>query len=1053
MKRSTSLSGQNDTYVRQEMLSKECKRLAEVDFPIAVVSKHAAREKSIRHGHPSTLHLWWARRPLAACRAILLALLWPDPCDPNCPEEFKQKARKLLPTVQGEIGDGDPDLRNALLKFIGDFANWDLSTNPNYLEVSRALVKAAQGDEPPLVVDPFAGGGSIPLEALRLGCDAFASDLNPVACLILKSILQEIPHYGYELAKELRHTGDEIKREAERWLGDLYPQEADRSKPIAYIWARTVRCESPNCGAEIPVFRSPWLCKRSSSRARYFKEDNTGSCVVILIQNAPLGGPVKFRIARGQGSEHPLQGFELVSGTKLPGNNSNVRCPCCGGVLSGAKTNPRVQIQLTAQKGGARVIYDANGNRTGGAYILAVVTTADTKRRRYRLATSSDYQALWKAKRRLNTFLARDSDRRTAPVPDEAFHGVRPSPNSRGLSAVTRYGIARFSDLYNERQLLALVTLAGLIRERATPTSNCHFLAAVSNLLALCLGRISDYCSAQSRWDSTQERNVNAFGRQALPMLWDYAELVPIADCVGSWDSMLNGIIRVVERTALIGREAVTDNADATDHPMPSESAECLFTDPPYYDSVPYADLADFFYVWLKRVRPDEPLLRNRFEEREPLTPKLRECVWNAAYTVNGTKKDPQFFEQCVSRAFGEARRIIKNNGVATIVFAHKSTEGWEALLSGLIRSRWVVVTSWPIATEQQQRLVARDSAALATSVHLVCRPRPDDAHVGDWGEALRELPNRVGDWMERLQSEGVRGADLVFACIGPALEIFSRYSRVETAEGREVKLAEYLEKVWEVVGRAALEQVLGTAEARARNGAAGALEEDARLTALFLWTLQSTNGTPEETATNESEEEDLADEEDEEETTSRASSKGYSLVFDVVRRFAQPLGIALPKWDGRIIETKKGVVRLLPVTERSRQLFGEEGTHVIAEQLERSRGKETPQLKLFGGLEDGQAPRRRSGRQNRARTASGVSGPIAGATLDNHPDATTLDRVHIAMLLQANGRTNALRALLKAEQDRSPDFLRLANALSALYPRNSEEKRLLDAMLLAAPR
>lgn len=203
------------------MIPKECKRLAEVDFPIAVVSKHAAREKSIRHGHPSTLHLWWARRPLAACRAMLLGLLLPDPCDEHCPEDFKIKARQFLPKVQGQVGPNDQDLQQALLKFIGDFANWNLSSDRTYLEVSRGLVKAAHSEELPLVVDPFAGGGSIPLEALRLGCEAFASDLNPVACLILKVLLEDIPRHGPELAEELRRVGAEIKKVAKKELADF----------------------------------------------------------------------------------------------------------------------------------------------------------------------------------------------------------------------------------------------------------------------------------------------------------------------------------------------------------------------------------------------------------------------------------------------------------------------------------------------------------------------------------------------------------------------------------------------------------------------------------------------------------------------------------------------------------------------------------------------------------------------------------------------------------------------------------------------------------------
>src|SRR5713226_7357818 len=211
------------------MIPKACKRLAEVDFPIGAVSAHSAREKSIRHGHPSTLHLWWARRPLAACRAMLLALLLPDPCDENCPEDFKAKARLLLANVQGNPGPKDIDLRRAILKFIGDFSNWDLAANPRYLEVGRGLVKAAHDEEAPLVVDPFAGGGSIPLEALRLGCEAFASDLNPVACLILKVMLEDIPRHGHKLAEEIRRVGAEIKKHAEKETRAILSGRSGRS--------------------------------------------------------------------------------------------------------------------------------------------------------------------------------------------------------------------------------------------------------------------------------------------------------------------------------------------------------------------------------------------------------------------------------------------------------------------------------------------------------------------------------------------------------------------------------------------------------------------------------------------------------------------------------------------------------------------------------------------------------------------------------------------------------------------------------------------------------
>jgi hypothetical protein len=356
--------------------------------------------------------------------------------------------------------------------------------------------------------------------------------------------------------------------------------------------------------------------------------------------------------------------------------------------------------------------------------------------------------------------------------------------------------------------------------------------------------------------------------------------------------------------------------------------------------------LSDFFYVWVKRV--------SAFGAPGQLTPKDEEIVQDETKSFNGKPKDRAFFESRMAVAFREGRRALVDDGVGCVVFAHKTTEGWEALLSGMTKGGWVITASWPILTEAANRLRARNSAALATSVHLVCRPRTEDI-TGDWGEVLRELPKRVGDWMGRLEREGIRGADLVFACIGPALEIFSRYAKVETPDGTEKTLAEYLAKVWEVVGRVALEQVLGTPEAQARNGGAGALEEDARLTALFLWTVQATDDRTEDSG--EDDEEETAGDEDEEAAPGK-KKPGFTLIYDVARRFAQPLGIHLPEWEGRIIETKKGVVRLLPVRERSQQLFGEAGAELAADRIEKvARGAEQLDLFSAAGLVDAAVP------------------------------------------------------------------------------------------------
>lgn len=1013
------------------MIPPSCKRLAEVDFPIAVVSKHSAREKSIRHGHPSTLHLWWARRPLAACRAMLLALLLPDPCDEHCPADFKTKARELLTRVQGQSGPQDIDLRHALLKFIGDFANWDLASNPQYLFVSRELVKAAHPEETPLVVDPFAGGGSIPLEALRLGCDAFASDLNPVACLIQKVMLEDIPRHGPELANELRHAGAEIKAAAEKELAEFYPPDPDGATPIAYLWARTVRCEAPNCGAEIPLMRSFWLSKKANRKRALRAKPQ-------LPKSKSQTPRVEFEIFE------PAMDKDVPPGTV---SRAKATCLCCGTVLP----PDRVRAQLREQRGGADVIFDDKGDRTGGARLLAVVLLRpDEQGRHYRLPTDRDYESVWKAMMRLEVVAAQRLPNGLSPVPDEPL----PPQGTLGFR-VQLYGASEWGDLFTARQKLVMVTLRNLT-ERLLSSDG----AVVRDIAGLALSRYSDISNAFCQWENSKTQVRHYFTRQALPMLWDFAEAGVFGEQAGDYTVTLETMTQVIQSLPR-GTIGQTQLADACESPLPDSASGIWFTDPPYYDAVPYADLSDFFFVWLKRTLPSHLLLHDPFDSANPLTPKTQEVVQDEIKQINGNPKDRAFFEKTMARTFAEGRRVLREDGIGSVVFAHKTTEGWEALLSGMVRSRWVITGSWPIATESETRLRARDSAALATSVHLVCRPRTSDA-TGDWSDVLRELPRRVADWMERLQSEGVRGADLVFACIGPALEIYSRYAKVVDAEDREIPLGGdpeavepykrgYLAYVWETVARAALEQVLGTAEAKARNGAAGAVEEDARLTALFLWTLQSTNAEDNgRQATDDDEAEVNESEEDDESAASKKKSKGFSLIYDVARRFAQPLGIHLEEWEGRIIETEKGIVRLLGVTERAQQLFGDEGAEAVAAELEGEPGRAADlQMALFPEAKASDTPAIKGRGKGRRKSAASVS----DEALQARREATTLDRVHAAMLLQKSGRTNALRALLKAEQERGPNFLRLANSLSALYPRESEEKRLLDAMLLAVPR
>ena len=705
-------------------------------------------------------------------------------------------------------------------------------------------------------------------------------------------------------------------------------------------------------------------------------------------------------------------------------------CLCCRAVLP----PERVRTQLSAQKGGADTVFDERGNRTGGARMTAVVTLKPGERGRlYRSPTEADYAAVCRAHEHVAGMLdewERGGKQGICPVPNEPL----PPIGTLGFR-VQRYGMLEWGDLFTARQKAALVELSKSVATLAEP---------LRSLLAIAVNRIAGGSASTSAWLASGEEVKHAIPRQALPFVWDFGESNCLATASRSWDSALNSMTSVLKGGSLGLASGQVQSADTTNHPLPDQSAGVWFTDPPYYDAIPYADLSDFFLVWLKRTLPDYPMLRDPFDTDNPLSPKTREIVQDENKKNCGRPKNRGWFEETMVKTFAEGHRILSEDGVGSVVFAHKTTEGWEALLSGMIRGGWTITGSWPIATEMPGRLRSQDSAALATSVHLVCRPRTADERVGDWADVLRELPERVGDWMQRLQSEGVRGADLVFACVGPALEVYSRYSRVETAEGRDVALPEYLEKVWEVVGREALEQVLGTAEAQARNGAAGVLEEDARLTALFLWTLQSTgeNDSPGNGAAEEDDDEEARGDDGEYEAPRRRAA-GYNLSFDVARRFAQPLGIHLDDWESRIIKTEKGVVRLLLVSERGKQLFGESGVAAAADEID-AASNASPQLSLFPG----EPPTVRGRARRRGRSIS-----LAVGDMEPTLSATTLDRVHAAMLLQASGRSQALRNLLRAEQERSPDFLRLANALTALYPPGSEEKRLLDAMLLAAPR
>jgi adenine-specific DNA methylase len=1197
------------------------KRLIEVDLPIKRISAHARREKSIRHGHISTLHIWWARRPLAACRAVICAALWPDPADENCPPVFVKQARKLMlqwttherqnllstesrarfeaARQQPKKFDDATELRTALLDFIADFANWDNSTVREYLDTSRALTQAAHealGGAPgtrPLVVDPFAGGGSIPLEALRVGADAFASDLNPVPVLLNKVVLEYIPKYaclpagrasapppepvkfyvyvlrckddslykgqtdnvprrlkqheagevewtaprlpvelvhvetfdsrdeavergkylksgsGREwlaeklkprsLADEVRKWGEWIKREAEKELAEFYPclpagrprtpdeatpgkfyayvlrcsdgslykgqtdnlvrrfkqhcngevewtkahlpvdlihfeefdtreESVEREKylksgvgrewlaskfpketPIAYLWARTIQCEGPGCGAEVPLIRALWLAKKANR-----------SIALKIVPN-PKAKRVDFQIivkTKKRGWINQDKAQDPNAQTLEPTFEGTVKrgsatCPCCGYTTPVA----RVRAQLKLRRGGA-----------DDARLMCVVTThVDEQGRFYRIATDQDLNALKKAA----AAIEHKKKAHVGPlslVPDEKL-------DVRGIRHTWAmiYGLERWGDYFTPRQALSLTSLIELVK-KVSQESDDGLAIAVRVCLALAIGKQSDRDCSLCRWISQNENIGYTFGRQAIGMMWDFVE-APWLSSGGGWSGILEDATEMMRLQSVVTTPGHVEQSSATKHPLPEDSAQAMITDPPYYDSVPYAHLSDFFYVWLRRALCD--VLPDLFRDSE--VPKDQEIVVDRPHELSNSTHDIAFYERELTKAFAEGRRIVEPNGIGTIVFASKSTSSWEAILKAVIDASWVVTGSWPIDTEREARIAAQGQARLGSSIHLVCRPRlrpadsggqaceiglpagasaarlPDGQEVGDWRDVLQALPIRIHEWMPRLAEEGVVGADAIFACLGPALEIFSRYSRVEKASGEPVTLKEYLEQVWAAVAKEALALVFKDADATG-------FEEDARLTAMWLWTLNAGNTD----ATNgDSTEDDDADDESEG-GTKKVKATGFILEYDAARKIAQGLGAHL-EGLGSLVEVSGETARLLPVGERARYLFGKDEGQVTT-----ARKKKLPQMDLFKVLEQ-----------------ADDGGTTFGETKVERHGETVLDRIHQSMILFAAGRSEAMkRFLVEDGAGRDPRFWKLADCLSKLYPSGCEEKRWVDGVL-----
>ncbi|MBU2601804.1 MAG: DUF1156 domain-containing protein [Actinobacteria bacterium] len=762
------------------------KKLIEVSLPLEAINRESAREKSIRHGHPSTLHLWWARRPLATCRAVLFASLVDDPS--SRPEEF--------PTEEAQEKE-----RQRLFRLIEELVKWENSNNESVLAQARAeIMKSCDGNPPP-VLDPFCGGGSIPLEAQRLGLEAHGSDLNPVAVLITKALIEIPPKFANRppvhpskdnklvdagwrgaqgLADDVRYYGQWMRDEAEKRIGHLYPKVSlpkeyggGEATVIAWLWARTVKCPNPACGAEMPLVRSFALSTKKSKQA----------WVEPIVDQAAK--TVRFEVRMGEGV--PREGTV---------NRRGARCIVCDSPV------PFSHVRAEGRAGRMR------------ARLMAIV--AEGQRERVYLPPDETQELV-------------------AHVPFPVGVPNTDLPEQALGFRVQAYGMTKHAHLFTPRQLVALTTFSDLVgeaREFVLKDALAAGLAsdgvglndggagapayadAVATYLGFALSKLADYATTLCRWFPQRDSARSTFARQALPMSWDYTELNPIHDATGSFR---NGCVWVAEcmeslgssvvfgRTAMGERQAQScgHSSHALQHEATAHVADephLVSTDPPYYDNIGYADLSDFFYVWLRRS------LGNVYPDlfSTLLVPKAQELV-ATPYRFGGDKKEAErFFERGLGQAFARMRDAQHPGFPLTVYYAFKQAEsdddgngqhtglastGWETMLGGLVSAGFTIDGTWPMRSELSNRMIAGGTNALASSIVLVCRPRHADAPLATRKEFVGALKRELPEALRSLQHGNIAPVDLAQATIGPGMAVFSRYAKVLEPDGSAMRV------------------------------------------------------------------------------------------------------------------------------------------------------------------------------------------------------------------------------------------------------------------------
>lgn len=813
------------------------KQLIEVDFPIFDVSEQSAREKNIRHGHISTLHIWWARRPLAACRAAIYASLVPAP---KSEVELKEK-----------------------MKFITELSKWENSLNEKLLSKAREDILNANGGKPPKVLDCFAGGGAIPLEALRLGCESYALELNPVAVLILKATLEYPQKYGKKLVKDVEKWGKWVLEEAKKEIGKFYPEETEKGYfsddanegekwiPVGYIWARTIKCQNPTCGAEIPLMRQFWLRKKTDSDNKVIWNDSIYLKPKIYKENKK----VDFEIIEGK----KIEGFDPTKGTRPTVKaRASFTCPICD-------TNHDTKTIRKIGKEG----------EIGQKMICVVLHNPDTTGKRYRSPNDEDIKIYIDAKSELNE-KAKTWRGEYPAIPAE------PMVNEPGIAHPIQYlpdinGAVSFGQIYNYRQLLSIITLIEKVNESRKKIIDYGYDKGygdtISTFLALGIDEVARFNTTLNVWKNDAEAVVHIFGRQAISMAWDYFENNSLSDHGGTFTYRLNQMMRVIGSLIFDtdGKQFI-GYGSATNLNYDENYFDAVITDPPYYDNIPYADLSDFFYVWLKRT------IGNLYPDlfATPLTPKSEEIIQIPIRHNKNKEKAKKFYENMMSKAFQEMNKVLKPEGIATIVFAHKSTEAWETLINALINAGLVPTSSWPIHTEMKARLMARESAALASSIFLTCRKREGDQEAY-FKDIRKELEERIRERLNHFWSEGIRGADFFISAIGPAVEIYGKYSKVKRLSGEEMDASELLNHVRQYVSEYALSKIL-------KGVTLEKIDPITRFYILWRWTYN-----------------------------------GQTIEYDDARKLSQAVGVELDKiWGkGNVVKKSEGKIEVLSPKDR----------------------------------------------------------------------------------------------------------------------------------------